>query len=269
MFSLQTADSETAMGPPSLSNIPPEIQITVFQSLANLSDGASLARTSRTFNEIWRLNTASICDAMLPRIIDCLDDAANLIEAQAYSENLVEAPGQDRNLVAIQRAQRYLSNQNAAHHACDVFADDVISNFEGLIVDRLEVLSSTERPRFIQAYYQVWLFYIIAIDYGWEEFPQAFIATFTKSELLFMLGMLEWIQALFFWISVDPLILGKPWEGDYDKIGKLIKGIQTQVDYGGAYPYRSHEPPLWTILDDFQDNLEMILSRADEYRLLF
>ena len=32
-------------------------------------------------NEIWKYNTATICDAVLPRVIDCFDDARMLVMA--------------------------------------------------------------------------------------------------------------------------------------------------------------------------------------------
>lgn len=68
----------------------------VSQSLADLTDVFALARASRLFKDIWQFNAASICDAILPRAIECFEDARTLTEAQAHNEK-DDIAKQDKN----------------------------------------------------------------------------------------------------------------------------------------------------------------------------
>ena len=65
----------------SLSRLPSELLIRVFESVNDFPTVLSLARTSARLQEVWKTNTASISDAILPRVIPFLAQAQKLIDS--------------------------------------------------------------------------------------------------------------------------------------------------------------------------------------------
>ena len=66
----------------SLSCLPNELLVPIFQSVDSISDAAALGRTSRRFHDVYQYNLSSICDVVLPRTIEVYDQAAQLLEAR-------------------------------------------------------------------------------------------------------------------------------------------------------------------------------------------
>lgn len=72
------------MASPSLANLPSEIILGICESLDDPRAITALDLNSRKLYNIWRLNTATMIKAGLPRAIDCFD----------LAQELVIAPGQ-------------------------------------------------------------------------------------------------------------------------------------------------------------------------------
>ncbi len=128
MLKYSLAKSAFVTDTPSLLNLPPELKIAVFQSLDDLPDVAALAQTCRLFKDICMFNAARICDAVLPRVIECYEDARTLVEVQVHDEKK-DIPDQDRKRVAIQQAKRYLFNQDAVRRICSMHESGILQEF--------------------------------------------------------------------------------------------------------------------------------------------
>lgn len=66
---------------PSLSSMPTEILINVFEYCPNLPTAASLARSSKTLNNVWNRHAPSICEKILTRSTECYDRAWTFVDA--------------------------------------------------------------------------------------------------------------------------------------------------------------------------------------------
>lgn len=253
---LWPADSSTAKHSPSLSSLSLKLQLIVFQSLASLSDVAALSRTSRLFNDIWMFNAAGICGAILPRVIECFEDAQTLPNAQA----LVEREGileQDKNMVALQRAKRYLSNLNTVHRTCVRFESEVLRKLESRIGKGTLVLTPTERPRFIHSYYQLWTHILRTGGDHWFEPPLSMSISF-KLDLLQKSEMMLWIYHCEFagQPPMTPKTIGKHWQGDAD-LTRNYGNILNKAFFTDMIMRPSQKIPLlYTVMDEFQVFLE-------------
>lgn len=69
----------------SLSDFPAELILNIYESFDDHHAITALNLTSRKFYEIWRLNTATIAEIVLPRVIDCFDMAQELLVIQGRS----------------------------------------------------------------------------------------------------------------------------------------------------------------------------------------
>ena len=68
--------------PKTITDLPAEIILQIYGQLDSPSEIAALNITSRTYNWIWRMNIASISNAVLSRSIDCYDSALELFEVE-------------------------------------------------------------------------------------------------------------------------------------------------------------------------------------------
>lgn len=79
------------MASPSLVPLAPKLQLALFRSMDDFADISALICTSIFFHAIWTVHVRSICSAVLPRVIDCLADAQDLLDMQKpYSLKLHE-----------------------------------------------------------------------------------------------------------------------------------------------------------------------------------
>ena len=94
----------------SLSSLPTELILHLFKSFDEVNAAAVLSQTSRHFHTIWRYNLTSICDAVLPKIIDYHSHYCRLAEARAKSDAksdgvVNQSSVDDRAEAAIARAR--------------------------------------------------------------------------------------------------------------------------------------------------------------------
>lgn len=151
-----------------LPNLPTELIIHVFSSVDKIGSAAALSQTSHRLHEIWRHNLPSICDAVFPRMIECYDQARQLLEAMAKSDKVVaESSVEDKYKAAVIRARVLISNDNAPHKALRSFASSVptewvelldscpcVWNGTGHDENGCAVVIGPSRIRFIEGYYR-------------------------------------------------------------------------------------------------------------------
>ena len=91
----------------SLAKLAPELLIQRYTSLNNAKDITVLNRTSRQFYDIWRLNSISISNTVLPHTIEQLDDAQELFEMQQKS---IDQRDLDSYRKHLERTKALISN---------------------------------------------------------------------------------------------------------------------------------------------------------------
>jgi hypothetical protein len=155
------------------TTLPPELICHVFESAADLSVVACLAKTAPIFYHIWRKNPSSICLAVGPRVIANFTDAERLLDMQEQAEIVRRSDLPDwHEQRPINRAKRLLSNARWASAASDEWAvwfEGISECYyradqrgEELGVPPSEVaqedlhLRPREIARFEQAFYRVW-----------------------------------------------------------------------------------------------------------------
>ena len=132
-------DMELTMASRSVSDLPPELIIGIFSSLCDHHAITALNLSSRKFYEIWKLNTATITSAVLPRAIDCFDLAQELLDVQGRSSNSGKAEGRE---AVLKRSKRLLTNATA-----------VVKDYHSKIL----VFGVGNHVAFLRSYYHVWI----------------------------------------------------------------------------------------------------------------
>lgn len=146
----------------SLSNVAPEILLVVFCCLHRLEDVANLASASGVLYNVRNANAHSIYLAVAARSISCMPDAERLLETQEYKDAGASLQTfAEKNRTARSRMRRLVANSRMVLKACDFFEED-IRNYLIEERERLDlgldslVLTTSERTRFIHAYYRLW-----------------------------------------------------------------------------------------------------------------
>lgn len=150
----------------SLSDLSNELIVRVFECVDNISSAAALSHTSHHLHTIWRYHLASICDVVLPRTIECYNQARQLLDARAKS-SLVDRQSsvEDKAKAAIIRAKVLLSNADYACLALSYFEAGIFAQRKrnlwlcactGILRDQRgnRTLEPFSRIRFLQGYYR-------------------------------------------------------------------------------------------------------------------
>ena len=145
-----------------LEQLPSELIVQVFKSIDDFSTLSSLICTSPTFYAVWQLNTSSISVAILPKTIDCFDDARELVKTQELFPESQEIPRAEECNRAAAILKRFRSNARAAALASEIFQ----AHFRYCENTRNELslmtFSPSERTRFTHAFYRVWTITLLA-----------------------------------------------------------------------------------------------------------
>ena len=160
------------MSQASLPGLASELKIQIFKSMDTFSSVTILSSTSRTFHDVWKLNTKSISDAVLQRIIECPVEAKMLLDAEDSNPQCVpdrDTSDEEYNSYqsAINRTHRAFFN---AHEASGYFRS---FDYVALIFTLDRRLSSTERTHFIKAYFRA----RILARLSHQGIPEPFVAS--------------------------------------------------------------------------------------------
>lgn len=185
------------MEPASISSLAPELLHAVFCSLSKLEDVSNLAGASRTLREVRNANARSIYHAVAAHSIDCFSDAEALLKAIEHKDAGADLQTMaEKNRTARTRMRRLVDNSRMVLKACEFFERDsceyLINPTKARRFRRdLPVLSSSERHRFIHAYYRIWTF---------VESPLAEVSALTAAtrlrELLLLRDIGAWTTTL-------------------------------------------------------------------------
>lgn len=154
--------SSQARSPPSLTKLPPEIILQIFEYAPDFSVVNSLARTARALQSTYVVGSSAIFHAVASRIRPDLPFAEQLVDAQeaAYDAS-PPLSGDQQN--APSRNQRLLSNARCAAAASNTFAADCkIHLFTRSRGEENAAFRPSERARFRKSVYQLWTLCTIA-----------------------------------------------------------------------------------------------------------
>lgn len=155
----------------SLSQLPLELLILVFQSLSDFSAVSALSRTSRQIYNVWQTNTDPICETLLARTTVCLEQARGLVNVQPRV-SFSESPLGD-SLTTLEHTKQVVVNARMAHKVLEEHQKVVIQATRGK-----SGMTQKGRTAFIQAFYRAFTArilihcrpYICLIDFcaGWH-----------------------------------------------------------------------------------------------------
>ncbi len=99
----------------SLSDLPAELIVDVFKAVDTISSAAALSQTSHHLHATWRSNLPSICDAVLPRMIEGYDQARRFLELRETSNVVTgQSSVEEKANAAILRATSLVVNADTA-----------------------------------------------------------------------------------------------------------------------------------------------------------
>lgn len=194
----------------SLSDLPTELIVQIFKSAKKINSAAALSHTSRQLHSVWRYHLASICDAVLPRTIECYDEVHLLLEARANSTLVTsQSSVEDKAKAAIVQAKMLFANADLADAAFKEFEtqfDVVLVHGETTVEQSCKyacpgtcrdrhggiVLEASCRIRFLQAYHRA-----MSIGYlGGKSATKRYqlLASLHLLDLFRMIEVMHWIS---------------------------------------------------------------------------
>lgn len=254
----------------SLLDLPPELILHVFESCDMFSHTAALSKTSRHLYLIWIYYLTSICDAILPKVIECYDQAHQFDDSEAHQfddaelESFVRASYssvQGKAIIAISRAERLFANQRYSYAIMKIFRMQVSfihrTRQRGLNgCECFNLLTAFEdKPRtrtdFLQGHYRAW-----SIMYLVEKNRANMYHVLTSMSLLDFFRMLEIAEWMIYSYSREWEIFrdSKEWESTsegYRFLASLeidlvkISGVARPMD-----EFRAQGPSCLLIFDD-------------------
>lgn len=206
-----------------LTDLAPELLIQVLKSSDTFADVTSLRGTSRKIFMIWKTNLGAIREAVLPRTIDCFEQARELLAAQ-------ERVGGERHVVhehqtAMDRVKWMLKGADTAARALGYFEEKVIHNqnrFEfGVYSPKRIPLTPIESTDFIRAYYRAKTLATLAKG----PLPCDMLSSWDMLAFKHMKDVMEWLTMGYSygdpWPTPGGLMLGEDWPTIYYKIKAL------------------------------------------------
>lgn len=138
-----------------LPDLPPDILLLIFESLATFSDVQALVLTNRTFYNIWRTHCWTIYANLLPQLIHCYPEAEQLAACQEHEIR--------------EMALQYQCDRRKCHSKIMCSNARIVAPVQGLFMstrgsklnrfksNRISMRPS-ESARFHQAFYNFWTF---------------------------------------------------------------------------------------------------------------
>lgn len=189
----------------SLSTLPTELIVHVFKSVNDLGSAAALSRTSRDLHTIWRYSLASICNAVLPRMVECYDEACLLLEATTTSTIVASRSSvENKAQAAISRAQMLFTNARLAQDALTQFEIEVATlqailpehMFECACAGKGRDKRGFDRVHILEGYYRA-VSITHLVGKGETTLRQQILATMRLLDFLRMSEILEWLDYLY------------------------------------------------------------------------
>ena len=136
------------MAPTILTDLAPELLIQILKLTDSFADVTSLSSISRKMLIIWKTNVDAICAAILPRTVDCFEQALEFLAAQEKVQG--DEHALFGHMTAVDRAERMLKWRDTAAKALVYFEEDAIQNAH---IGPLFRMTPSDRVDFLRAYY--------------------------------------------------------------------------------------------------------------------
>ena len=137
--------------PKAVPNLPPEIILHIYENLHNPCDIAALNRTSWTNYWIWKINAASISEAVLSRSIDCYNSALELFEVEERVKQIhciiLPQSAVLKRVSVAQKQARDIVRQGRCKDPCNHISRGML--FGGVIYRNEELLSAAKNASYL------------------------------------------------------------------------------------------------------------------------
>ncbi|KAL2040206.1 hypothetical protein N7G274_007109 [Stereocaulon virgatum] len=176
-----------------LSDLTPEILVQVFKIFDQPRTITAFASTSGKTYNIWRLNTASISSSVLPRYIQCYDDAAGIFWLQTVRFHPYLTSDRDyfttilRNKLLLENARFVRSQyyQRPYHY----MSDRPLTPCWSLSVHKFPNIDDENIVKWTRYYYNIWA---IALAQNFRML-EAYFDDFTLQELTELHDVVSWM----------------------------------------------------------------------------
>ena len=216
--------------------MPPEVIIQFYKSVDKLKTVTRLSSTCRKFHHVWKSNIKTILDVVLPRAIECLEEAQGLCDAQGQGRSASE--GTDANNHALHCAKQYFINAQIAKDIFTCYQDDARraagQQYRG------KDFKEDERRDIIRAYYRA---STIVISKPLKGTPRQICAS---------LNLLEFMQVVWVTQFTTAVMNGFVKVKAHPDIKQKIEGLGMGTNIDWEYKYHTLEE-LRTALIMFSD----------------
>ncbi len=183
----------------SLSDLPTELMVGVFKSVDVISSATALSQTSHHLHATWRSNLPSICDAVLPRMIEAYDQAHQFLEVREISNVAIsQSSVEEKANAAVLRATRLLVHANTARLKFKKFEVGTPDQWGGWAstkhMDR--TLDESSRIRFLKGYYRA-KSVIYLVETNRTELLKPTLASIHLLDFLRAYEVMEWMHLHF------------------------------------------------------------------------
>ena len=188
----------------SLSGLPNELIVHVFKSVDDIKSAASLSRTSRHFHDLWLYYLPTICDVVIPPMIESYHQASQLLEVMPKPDAVVDQCSvQEKANAAVARAGLLLSNSDMADTALKLFGrgqhaerdedfkkTNCTCNGTTILDDGHHTVVGVSRTRFLRGYYQAMT--VVHLAGKGSKRMYSFLASMDLMEFFRMIEVMEY-----------------------------------------------------------------------------
>lgn len=176
-----------------LTRLPPEVILRIFHDADDFMTVNALVRTSSIFHSIWLMNANSIARTILPRSIECYDEAHDLVQAQTCAQSTTNTH-EDRNRshreIIIVLVRQYLTN---ARLVCSFYESNIRPVLVNLTAEGKDVsaLPLLKRTSFIGTLYRL---KTLALVHGYSLTKSPVLSRVGHRELVDIAELASWFR---------------------------------------------------------------------------
>lgn len=175
------------------TNLPPEVILRIFQHVDRFATVNAIVRTASIFHCVWLMNANTIALAVLPRAIDCYDEAHTLAEAQEWAEVSIHSSTgrrQSHRETIIVLIRRYLENSRLITGFYESNILPVLGRFKSIEGD-MYARPLLERERFLTTLYHL---KTLAVMHKTTQMSTSILSCISESELIDLSEVASWLR---------------------------------------------------------------------------
>ena len=252
--------SSQARSSPSITNLPPEIILQIFESAPDFSVVNALARTARPLNSTYVAGSPAIFHAVASRILPEFPFVEQLVDAQEAAYYASHSRSEDQPN-APSRNERLLSNARCAAAASTNFAAECkIHLFTRARGEENQAFRPSERARFKKSFYQLWTLCTIANTPSLRPSALGYLDMRNPIELAGLDEVTTWARGYNQNKFVDFDFSDSTWDAGFDMVKEYCSWERKEKSGHKRIHVYSDEAPFgfWVFFDHTQKYLQQI-----------